>query len=151
MRVDTRSKHKSKQDPNTAFKRTLFIRTKLKLQDCHANIPPSTGQENSIAQPSTISYLAFHLIFRRFSPFNCCPFKPGADTSCPFCPHETEDELRVLCKCTTYNNIRPDCLRRDGLRSGVPYHSVRETTNQCRLQQIALFHINAGKMRQITD
>ena len=37
-------------------------------------------------------------------------FKPGADTSCPFCPHETEDELHVLCKCTTYNNIRPDFL-----------------------------------------
>ena len=30
-------------------------------------------------------------------------FKPGADTSCPFCPHETDDELHVLCKCTTYN------------------------------------------------
>ena len=28
--------------------------------------------------------------------------------------HETEDELHVLC-CTTYNNIRPDSLRRDGL------------------------------------
>ena len=78
-------------------------------------------------------------------------FKPGADTSCPFCPHETEDGLHVLCKCTTYNNIRPDFLRRDGLRSSVPYHSVMETTNQCRLQQIALFLIKAGKMRQITD
>ena len=27
-------------------------------------------------------------------------FKPGADTLCPFCPHQTEDELHVLCKCT---------------------------------------------------
>ena len=78
-------------------------------------------------------------------------FRPGTDTSCPFCPHETEDELHVLCKCTTYNNIRPDFLRHDGLRSGVPYHSVMETTNQCRLQQTALFLIKAGKMRQITD
>ena len=78
-------------------------------------------------------------------------FKPGADTSCPFFPHETEDELHVLCKCTTYNNIRPDFLRRDGLRSSVPYHSVMDTTNQCRLQQIALFLIKAGKMRQITE
>ena len=78
-------------------------------------------------------------------------FKPGADTSCPFCPHETEDELHVLCKCTTYNNIRHGFLRRDGLWSSVPYHSVMETTNQCRLQQIALFLIKAGKMRQITD
>ena len=78
-------------------------------------------------------------------------FKPGADTSCPFCPHETEEELHVLCKCTMYNNIRPDFLRRDGLRSSVPYHSDMETTNQCRLQQTALFLIKAGKMRQITD
>ena len=62
-------------------------------------------------------------------------FKPGADTSCPFCAHETEDEL----------------LRRDGLRSSVPYHSVMEATNQCRLQQIALFLVKAWKMRQITD
>ena len=53
-------------------------------------------------------------------------FKPGADTSCPFGPHETEDELHVLCKCITYNHIRPNFLRRDGLRSGVPYHSVME-------------------------
>ena len=78
-------------------------------------------------------------------------FKPGADTSCPFCPHETKDELHVLCKCTTYNNIRPDILRRDGLQGSVPYHSVIETTKQCRLQRIALFLSKAGKMRQITD
>ena len=77
--------------------------------------------------------------------------KPGADTSCPICPHETEDELLVLCKCTTHNNIRSDFLRHDGLRSSVPYHSIMETTNQCRLQRIALFLIKAGKMRQITD
>ena len=73
-------------------------------------------------------------------------FNPGADTSCPFFPHETEDEQHVLCKCTTNNNIRPDLLRRDGLRGGVSYHSVMETTNQCRLQQTALFLIKAGKM-----
>ena len=78
-------------------------------------------------------------------------FKPGADTSCPFCSHETEDELHVLCKCTTYNNIRSDFLRRDGLWSSVPYHLVMETTNQCRLQQVAWFLIKAGKTRQITD
>ena len=78
-------------------------------------------------------------------------FKPGADTWCPFCPHETEDDLHVLCKCTTYNNIRPDFLRRDGLRSSVPYHSVIDTTNQRRLQRTALFLSKAGKMRQTTD
>ena len=48
-------------------------------------------------------------------------FKPGADTSRPFCPHETEDELHVLCKCTTYNNIRPDLLRGDSLRGSVSW------------------------------
>ena len=63
----------------------------------------------------------------------------------------SKTELHVLCKCTMHNNIRPDFLRRDGLRSSVPYHSVIETTNQCRLQQIALFLIMAGEMRQITD
>ena len=78
-------------------------------------------------------------------------FKPGADTSCLFCSHETEDELHVLCKCTTYSNIRPEFLRRDGLRSSVPHHSVMETAKQCRLQQIPLFLIKAGKMRQITE
>ena len=78
-------------------------------------------------------------------------FKPGADTLCPFCPHETEDELHVLCKCTMYNNIRPDFLRLGGLQDNVPYYSIRETTNQCHLQQTALFLIKAEKMRQITD
>ena len=78
-------------------------------------------------------------------------FNPGADTSCPFCPHETKDELHVLCKRTMYNIIRPDFLRRDGLQGSVPCHLVIKTTNQCRLQQIALFLIKAGKMRQITD
>ena len=78
-------------------------------------------------------------------------FNPGADTSCRFCPHETKDELHVLCKRTMYNIIRPDFLRRDGLQCSVPYHLVIKTTNQCRLQQIALFLTKAGKMRQVTD
>ena len=61
-----------------------------------------------------------------------------------------------ICGCglsinASLNYIRPDFLRRDGLQSGVPYHSVMETTNQCCLQQNALFLIKAGKMRQITD
>ena len=42
-------------------------------------------------------------------------------------------------------------LRRDGLRSSVSYHSFMETTNQFCLQQIALFLIKAGEMRQISD
>ena len=47
-----------------------------------ANIPkhikcskelPSTGQENNVVQPKKqTSDLAFHLIFRCFSPLNCC-------------------------------------------------------------------------------
>ena len=39
---------------------------------CHANILPSTGQENNIVRPKKISYFASHLLFNRFSPFNCC-------------------------------------------------------------------------------
>ena len=31
-----------------------------------------TGHENNIAEPKQISGLALHLIFHRFSPFNCC-------------------------------------------------------------------------------
>ena len=38
---------------------------------CHANILPSTGQENSIAQPKKISYFASGPSFDHFSPFNC--------------------------------------------------------------------------------
>ena len=38
----------------------------------NANISPNTGQENNRAQPKQISYFASHLIFHRFSPFNCC-------------------------------------------------------------------------------
>ena len=30
------------------------------------------GHENNIAEPKQISGLALHLIFHRFSPFNCC-------------------------------------------------------------------------------
>ena len=33
---------------------------------------PSTGQEINIAQPKKTNYFASHLIFHRFSPFNCC-------------------------------------------------------------------------------
>ena len=40
-------------------------------QDPNIYILPSTGQENSIAQPKTISDLAFHLIFHWFLQFNC--------------------------------------------------------------------------------
>ena len=41
----------------------------------------------------------------------------------------TEDELHVLCKCTTYNNIRPDLLRRDSRRGSVSYLSGMQTNN----------------------
>ena len=63
----------------------------------------------------------------------------------------TRDRGRTACSVQMYNNIRPDFLRHYGLRSSVPYHSVMEATNQCCLQQFALFLIKAGKMRQITD
>ena len=48
-------------------------------------------------------------------------FNPGTDTSCPFCPHETEDELHVLflfcffCLLLLFlqmhNHIRPDFFK----------------------------------------
>ena len=41
--------------------------------------------------------------------------------------------------------------RRDVLQGSVPYHLVIKTTNQYRLQQIALFLTKARKMRQVTD
>jgi len=49
-----------------------FVGRHLITRHCHANILPSTGQENNIAQPKMIRYFALHLNFRRFSPFNCC-------------------------------------------------------------------------------
>ena len=124
---------------NIQWRRIYLIRLLLKV--CHSDVYCSPSLCALLRFRAGVSWIKAH----RFR------FKPGADTSCPFCPHESEDELHVLCKCTTYNNIRPDFLRRDGLRSSVPYHAVMETTNQCRLQQIALSLINAGKMRQITD
>ena len=130
---------------NIQWRRIYLIRPLLKV--CHSDIYSYLCLSLSLC----LSLCAL-LRFRAGVPWikaHRFRFKPGADTSCPFCPYETEDELHVLCKCTTYNDIRPDFLRRDGLRSSVPYHSVMETTNQCRLQQTALFLIKAGKMRLI--
>ena len=85
----------------------------------------------------------------------CRGSKPTVSVLIPeLIPHArfAHTRQRMNCMfCATYNNIGPYFLRRDGLRGSVSYHSVMKTTNQCRLQQIALFLIKAGKMRQITD
>ena len=42
--------------------------------EVHAKILPSNGLENNIVQPKSVKCLIIdlHLIFHRFSPFNCC-------------------------------------------------------------------------------